>query len=161
MVSTTRPSFVLPSHMPMENNHPIQERNTMSKLVLTLLLSSFFLTTAATAGNLFPPENIGPNPNAACQNNQVLKWTGNSVACANPTDGVNIVCPTGSTLSGIQYGQAICTTCRVCVQVVDGGATVPGTVKCTPFGGGTSDYSFDPDRYDPDGVRVTYECTTK
>lgn len=55
--------------------------------------------------------------------------------------------------------QCVVTEYRVCVQVIDfgGGRTSVGNLACTPWGGGMSDYSFDDDRYDPDGVRTKLE----
>ena len=125
--------------------------------VFALLLS----TSVTHAGNLFPPQNLNGPVSNPCPNNQVLKWTGDGVSCADPTPGVTVMCPAGSLLRGIKNGQPVCSTCRVCVQVVDAGGGTPGTTKCTPYGSGTSEYSFDPDRYDPDGVRVSFDCVDK
>lgn len=58
-----------------------------------------------------------------------------------------------------EMDQCVVTEYRVCVQVIDFGGrrTSVSNLACTPWGGGMSDYSFDDDRYDPDGVRIQLE----
>ena len=61
-----------------------------------ILLSMFILSplSSAQAGQLFPPANIGNNPNVYCPNGQVLAWHSDHVDCANPTPGVTVsTCP--------------------------------------------------------------------
>ena len=69
-----------------------------------------FCTAAAPAqaGALFPPDNIGKNPNVACPNGQVLSWQGDRVDCVNPTPGVTVSCPAGQVLTGITNGVPTC-----------------------------------------------------
>jgi len=58
---------------------------------------------------LFPPENIGTNPNVTCPNGQVLGWTGDAVDCTNPTPGVTTAsCPAGKMAIGISGGVQVC-----------------------------------------------------
>jgi hypothetical protein len=87
--------------------------NFKSRLYITAALlfgcPVFAPFTSAQAGQLFPPANIGTNPNIPCQSNQVLGWTGESVACINPTPGVSVSCPAGQLLTGIVNGAAQCT----------------------------------------------------
>lgn len=79
----------------------------MKYCIFLLLLC---LASTANAGNLFPPNNIGSNPNIACPNGTVLKWTGDAVNCADPTPGVNVSCPTGKIMIGITKGVPTCIT---------------------------------------------------
>lgn len=77
----------------------------MSVALFALLVS---FTSASFAGQLFPPENIGSNPSVACPDGGVLSWSGTSVKCVDPTAGVNVTCDKGLTLTGINYGKAVC-----------------------------------------------------
>jgi|SRR5208337_1795546 len=81
--------------------------------------SLFFATTAllcvctvaapAQAGQLFPPNNIGSNPNISCPHGGVLTWDADHVDCVNPTPGVTVTsCPAGQVLTGISSGSPIC-----------------------------------------------------
>jgi hypothetical protein len=82
------------------------------RTALSLLVSSFFTLfsiTSAQAGSLFPPANIGRNANVECPDGTVLKWTGDSVVCADPSEGVSVTtCPAGQLLAGISKGRPIC-----------------------------------------------------
>jgi hypothetical protein len=62
----------------------------------------------AKAGQLFPPENIGQNPNVVCPHGMVLDWTGNAVTCTDPTPGVSVSCPSGQLMTAITYGRPTC-----------------------------------------------------
>ena len=81
---------------------------------MAALLAVCTVAASAQAGQLFPPANIGSNPNIACPNGQVLAWTGEAVACTNPTPGVTVSCPAGQVLAGINSGQAACVTVPAC-----------------------------------------------
>jgi len=80
--------------------------------------STFFVTTAlvcfcglavpAQAGQLFPPENIGPNPNVSCPNGRVLTWHVDHIDCADPTPGVSVSCPAGQVVADISNGAPVC-----------------------------------------------------
>ena len=67
------------------------------------------LSVPAHAGQLFPPANIGSNPNTSCPNGSLLTWRGDHVDCANPTPGVTVSCPSGQVLNGISNGVPMCT----------------------------------------------------
>ncbi len=92
----------------------------------------------AQAGNLFPPDNIGANPNVTCPSGQVLGWTGNSVACTNPTPGVTTTaCPTGQQMVQISGGTPVCAnpTPGVTVSCPSGSILVGitnGAANCLP-----------------------------
>jgi hypothetical protein len=86
------------------------------------------LAVPAQAGQLFPPSNIGPNPNVKCPSGQVLTWNVDHVECTNPTPGVTVSCPTGQTLTGIQYGQPVCVPLSKCGA--DNVVTTPNTATC-------------------------------
>lgn len=60
------------------------------------------------AGQLFPPDNIGPNPNISCPHGGVLTWHRDRVDCVNPTLGVSVSCPEGQVLTGILNGVPRC-----------------------------------------------------
>lgn len=67
------------------------------------------LAGSVYAGQLFPPDNIGPDVTISCPNHSVLTWTGNSVECTDPSKGVSIEkCGLGELMSGIRQGIAIC-----------------------------------------------------
>ena len=70
---------------------------------------AFTAISSAQAGQLFPPANIGAQPNAACPNGYLLDWTGQSVECTNPTPGVTVSCANGTVMTGILNGVAQCT----------------------------------------------------
>jgi hypothetical protein len=82
--------------------------------VIAALIYLCVLAVPAQAGQLFPPANIGSNPNVSCPNGQVLTWTGETVACTNPTPGVSVSCIAGQVLMGISNGTPVCTTVPVC-----------------------------------------------
>ncbi len=67
----------------------------------TVLFYLCTIAASAQAGKLFPPSNIGANPNIPCPSNQLLAWTGDAVACANPTPGVSVSCPAGTVLNAL------------------------------------------------------------
>src|SRR5208337_2968880 len=79
------------------------------------------IAASAQAGQLFPPSNIGTNPNVVCPNSEVLAWTGEAVACVDPTPGVNVSCPTGTALNAIN--RALPPTC---VPIAGGGGGLAG-----------------------------------
>jgi hypothetical protein len=68
------------------------------------------LAVPAQAGQLFPPANIGANPNVKCPNGEMLTWVVDHVECANPTPGVTVSCSSGQVLTGIQNGQPVCSS---------------------------------------------------
>ena len=76
-----------------------------------ILLSAFIVSPFASAhpGQLFPPANIGANPNIPCPNGQLLGWHGDRVDCTNPTPGVTVSCPAGQFLTAITNGVPVCT----------------------------------------------------
>jgi len=77
---------------------------------LTFVLASFAAFSPAKAGQLFPPNNIGSNPNISCPNGELLSWKGDHVDCTNPTPGVTVSCPEGQVLTGITHGSPLCVT---------------------------------------------------
>lgn len=79
----------------------------ISKLVLSGLFCVGFMATAS-AGSLFPPDNMLASPGSECPNGTVLAWTGNSVICRDPTMGVTITCPDGSYMAKINQGEPTC-----------------------------------------------------
>ena len=93
-------------------------------LVLTILAAS----STANAGQLFPPDNIGSNPNVPCPYGEVVTWHGDRVDCVNPTPGVTVSCPVGQVLTGITNGVPVCTTANR-ITIVD---------NCTPAVSGGS-----------------------
>ncbi len=104
----------------------------MSRFFLSLGLF-VFLCVPAMAGNLFPPDNIGANPNAPCPNNQTLKWTGNSLVCADPSPGVTISnCPAGQVLVGISNGAPQCQVMDTAPQGTYCGLLVKANADQTP-----------------------------
>jgi hypothetical protein len=113
--------------------------NFKSRFYITAALlfgvPAFVPFTSAQAGQLFPPANIGSNPNIACPSNQVLAWTGQSVACVNPTPGVSVSCPAKQMLVGIASGSPVCInpTQDVSVSCASGQALtgiVNGVAQC-------------------------------
>ena len=92
----------------------------------------------AQAGQLFPPSNIGANPNVTCPSGQVLGWTGDAVACTNPTPGVTTTaCPTGQQMVQISGGTPVCAnpTPGVTVSCPSGSILVGitnGAANCLP-----------------------------
>jgi hypothetical protein len=100
---------------------------------------------SAQAGNLFPPENIGANPNISCPNGQLLGWTGNSVNCTNPTPGVTTtLCPAGQMLVGITGGSPDCAGVSVSCpagEVLTG--LTNGAANCVAMPVGTSTTTVD------------------
>lgn len=92
----------------------------MNKLILISAIFMSLCATTAQAGSLFPPDNIGTNPNIPCPNGTVLKWMGKSVECANPTDGVTVICPKGEFLQGIINGKAVCAAMTACTTTTGG-----------------------------------------
>jgi hypothetical protein len=103
--------------IPVSSTH-LAERimSFKSRLYTTAALLSFLglaPLASAQAGSLFPPDNIGKNPNVCCPNGQVLGWTGSSVECINPTPGVTVSCPAGEVLTGITKGVANCAAVSV------------------------------------------------
>jgi hypothetical protein len=74
----------------------------------TALVVLCTLVGAAKAGQLFPPNNIGSNPNVSCPNGELLTWHGDRVDCENPTPGVSVSCPAGQVLNGIANGAPVC-----------------------------------------------------
>jgi hypothetical protein len=74
------------------------------------------------AGQLFPPDNIGANPNVSCPNGGVLTWHGDRVDCVNPTPGVSVSCPPGHVLTGISNGSPICISSNIQVMKVNAGS---------------------------------------
>lgn len=83
-------------------------RNLHRLPVLACLVLFLSLMPTAWAGSLFPPENIGSDPNVACPNGKVLAWSGDSVVCQDPTPGVSLKCPTGQILTEIKNGTPVC-----------------------------------------------------
>ncbi len=82
-----------------------------ARLYATAALASFMLLAplaSAQAGQLFPPNNIGSNPNVPCPNGSMLDWTGDAVECTDPTPGVTVSCPQGQVLNGITNGKPVC-----------------------------------------------------
>jgi hypothetical protein len=81
---------------------------------IAALICFCVLAPPVEAGQLFPPANIGSNPNIACPNSEVLAWTGETVACVNPTPGVSVSCTAGQVLMGISNGLPVCTSVPSC-----------------------------------------------
>lgn len=107
-------------------------------LAITLGVFACSLPITSQAGILFPPANIGDNPNVKCPNGQVLNWTGQTVECADPTPGVTISCPPGQTLTGVTNGIATCSsilpqcTPRYSTSAIKGPCGAVSTVMCGP-----------------------------
>lgn len=66
------------------------------------------MTTSVLAGQLFPPANIGENPNQPCPNNAVLRWTGSELQCDDPSTGVSLSCPEGQVMTAVTRGAPVC-----------------------------------------------------
>ena len=79
-------------------------------LATAALICFCTLATSAQAGQLFPPNNIGQNPNVSCPNGELLTWHGDRVDCTSPTPGVTVSCPAGQVLTGITNGVPVCTS---------------------------------------------------
>ena len=77
-------------------------------LATSTLLCLCTIAASAQAGQLFPPNNIGSNPDVSCPHGGVLTWHGDHVDCVNPTPGVTVSCPAGQVLTGINNGNAVC-----------------------------------------------------
>ena len=110
-----------------------------SRFYATAALVSLFAFApfaSTQAGQLFPPANIGKNPNVTCPNGQLLGWTGDAVACADPTPGVTVSCPSGDVLTGITNGVADCvplpTATSTTTTVSSGGGSSPPVTVVTP-----------------------------
>ena len=100
-------------------------------LVIAASLAFFLLVGTAQAGSLFPPDNLA-SPNTPCPSNQVLRWSGDSVVCADPSLGVSVAaCPAGQVMAGISNGLPVCRTltCRQ-VQAVGGPPTYISQATC-------------------------------
>lgn len=111
------------------------------------------IATSAQAGQLFPPNNIGSNPNVSCPNGGVLTWNGDHVDCVNPTPGVSVSCPAGQVLTGINNGVPVCSIPQLPLRIVtafgnlaqdaafaacnDDEVIVSGGGTCTTFPNGT------------------------
>lgn len=78
------------------------------------------VSASAHAGQLFPPNNIGSNPNVACPNGGVLTWNVDHVDCVNPTPGVSVSCPAGTVLQQVVNGNPTC--------LPDGLSTAPASL---------------------------------
>lgn len=77
----------------------------MKSYILTALFC--IITASAQAGTLFPPEKMGAD--GKCLAGQVLRWTGNSVECDDPSDGVTVAgCASGQIMNGIAAGKPVC-----------------------------------------------------
>jgi len=87
-----------------------------------LVVSLLFITPLmAQAGSLFPPENMLSTPNSQCPNGTVLKWTGDSVICSDPSPGVSVAqCPATQVMIGVNKGVPICRA-----EASAGSVTVP------------------------------------
>lgn len=86
--------------------YPMQGSYYCKMLSLVFLLAISLSVPAHAAGALFPPEGLSSSQ--PCPSGQVLGWTGNSVACTDPTPGVTVSCGAGQTLTGISNGAPIC-----------------------------------------------------
>lgn len=87
-------------------------------LATTAIVAMIMFSTSANAGRLFPPSNIGADPNTTCPSGQVLSWQRDHVDCMDPTPGVSLSCPAGQLLTGITNGTP------VCVPPSGGGSTI-------------------------------------
>ncbi len=107
-------------------------------IIVMVSLLALAPLASAQAGNLFPPANIGANPNIPCPNGSVLSWSGDSVTCTDPTPGVTTTtsCPTGQVMMGVSGGKATCvplSTTSTCPtgQVMMGVSA--GAATCVPL----------------------------
>jgi len=117
-------------------------------LALAFAVANFATLSPANAGQLFPPNNIGANPNIACPNGQLLSWQGDHVDCTNPTPGVTISCPEGQVLTGIASGVPSCTSSQG-----GGSAWVNlGSPNQSRYGGWDTYVNFPPEWGGPDQV---------
>ena len=66
------------------------------------------ISGSGSAGLLFAPNNIGPDPNGACPYGEVLSWESDHVDCVNPTPGVTVARADGQELTGISSGTPVC-----------------------------------------------------
>jgi len=99
----------------------------LSALIVIVILVA---VASADAAQLFPPANIGADPNVPCPNGGVLSWSGDGVICVDPTAGVNVSCPAGQMLTGISNGQAVCAGTSTSLSCSGPGCEVPGNGSC-------------------------------
>lgn len=108
--------------------------SNFSVSALTSVLALLAALSPANAGQLFPPNNIGSNPNVSCPHGQLLSWRGDHVDCTDPTPGVTVSCPAGQVLNGINNGSPVCVVASGTGATMDTGW--PDIIRCGEIGSG-------------------------
>ncbi len=114
-------------------------RHSFFFLSLLALLVCSMPSQAATAGKLFPPE--ATSTKNGCPKDKVLGWTGDRVACLDPSEGIAIgECTGGTVMTGIVNGEPVCVDATPSIICGEGKAIKKiheGTFECIDVEEGT------------------------